>query len=92
MKNTIIGACLFLAGSIIFAACIIYPAFEGCVPSEVFGERLLSIAMLIVGGCLLALEFYRSFADKNENRTVDSAGTADTLTSQNPRHTPSERL
>ena len=66
MKNTIIGACLFLAGSIIFAACIIYPSFEGCVPSEVFGERLLSIAMLIIGGCLLAYELYKSFTNKNE--------------------------
>ena len=66
MKNTMIGACLFLAGSIIFAACILYPAFEGCVPSEVFGERLLSIAMLMIGGCLLAYESYKSFTNKDE--------------------------
>lgn len=68
MKRTIIGACLFLAGSILFAACTIYPAFEGCVPSEVFGEKLLSIAMLVLGGCLLAYEFYKSFANKDEEQ------------------------
>ena len=68
VKRTIIGACLFLAGSILFAACTIYPAFEGCVPSEVFGEKLLSIAMLVLGGCLLAYEFYKSFANKDEEQ------------------------
>lgn len=68
VKRTIIGACLFLAGSILFAACMIYPAFEGCVPSEVFGEKLLSIAMLVMGGCLLAYEFYKSFANKDEEQ------------------------
>lgn len=68
VKRTIIGACLFLAGSILFAACTIYPAFEGCVPSEVFGEKLISIAMLVLGGCLLAHEFYKSFANKDEEQ------------------------
>lgn len=47
---------------------MIYPAFEGCVPSEVFGEKLLSIAMLVLGGCLLAYEFYKSFANKDEEQ------------------------
>ena len=47
---------------------MIYPAFEGCVPSEVFGEKLISIAMLVLGGCLLAYEFYNSFANKSEEK------------------------
>ena len=68
VKRTIIGACLFLAGSILFAACTIYPAFEGCVPSEVFGETLISIAMLVLGACALAYEFYNSFANKSEEK------------------------
>ena len=68
MKRTIIGACLFLAGSMVFAAWRIYPAFEGGGPSEVFGEKLISIAMLVLGGCLLAYEFYNSFANKSEEK------------------------
>lgn len=42
--------------------------FKGCVPSEVFGEKLISIAMLVLGGCLLAYEFYKSFANKDEEQ------------------------
>lgn len=68
VKRTIIGACLFLAGSILFAACMIYPAFEGRVHSEVFGEKLISIAMLVLGACALAYEFYNSFANKSEEK------------------------
>ena len=64
MKNTVIGAALFLAGSIIFSACILYVAFEGCVPSEVQGEKLLSIVMLILGGCIMGYELLKSKKDK----------------------------
>lgn len=53
MKKVIVGACLFLSGSIIFSFCMLYPAFQGCVPSDVQGEKLLSIILLIAGGCLM---------------------------------------
>lgn len=63
MKNVVIGAVLFLAGSIIFSACMLYGAFEGCVPSEVRGENLLSIVMLILGAFLMGYELLRSKKD-----------------------------
>lgn len=65
MKNIIIGACLFLAGSLIFSACIIYTAFDGCIPSEVLAERLLSVIMLVLGACLMAYEAYKAFINKD---------------------------
>lgn len=59
MKNIIAGASLFLSGCIIFSFCILYSAFQGCVPSDVQGERVFSIILLVVGGCLMGYELLK---------------------------------
>ena len=59
MKKTIAGACLFLSGSIILSVCILYPAFQGCVPTDVQGEKFLSIILLIAGGCLMGYDLLK---------------------------------
>lgn len=66
MKKIIVGACLFLSGSIIFSFCLLYTAFEGCVPSEIQGERFLAIVLLITGGCLMGYDLLKGREDKED--------------------------
>ena len=49
MKRVLAGSSLFVSGSIIFAACTICASFEGVVPSEVQGERLMAGLLMIAG-------------------------------------------
>ncbi len=49
MKHTIIGGFLVLGGCIIFSCCTLYLAFQGRIPSDVQGEKLLSIILMIAG-------------------------------------------
>ena len=59
MKQILIGGFLFLGGCIIFAACLICPCFEGVVPSQVQGEKILSVLLMGIGIVSMAWDFLK---------------------------------
>ena len=65
MKKTIIGGFLFLGGCIIFSCCMLYVAFEGCVPSDVQVEKLFSVFLLVLG---VGLMVYSSILKDNHDK------------------------
>ena len=64
MKETIIGGFLFLSGCILFSCCMLYTAFEGCVPSDVRGEKLMAVFLLVVGAGIMTYSALKDRRDK----------------------------
>lgn len=56
MKRTLTGACMFLGGCMIFSAYMVCVSFEGVVPSDMQGERAMSILLMLIGMVIIGWE------------------------------------
>lgn len=56
MKRTLVGCSFFIGGCVIFSACVICASLEGIVPSDVQGEKLLSILFMLLGVTVIVRE------------------------------------